>query len=451
MLDKKYLLLLCIPFVVTCSPFSLAADGPWRLNDALGINQGFGLSGTQRTRYEHISDNVQPGTSANDQVLAIRTILNAEYQRGSFSWQVEFADIRQELADEGSVLGNSTVNSLDFLQANMGYTFGEDNNTNVRLGRFSEDWGSRRLMARNRFRNSINAFDGLVVHHDLDSGAELRFMATQVVRRLPTDKPSLLDNDHDSDESSDAQRFYGVHGSFPDLIEGVTSEFYLYSLREKDTADVRTRNRRLNTAGFRVRSGPSSGSYDFEIETVIQNGQRRASTAATDLTDLDHRAFFQYLGIGYSFDVPSNLRLLLEFDYATGDEDPFDQDNERFDSLFGPTTFEFGVVGLYNPFNRSNLITPGLRITADLAESVGFMASYRHFWLAEKRDSWGRTGIRDRSGESGSYLGQHLQLRLRWDVIPGNLRIETGAILLQAKNLSDKSSEYFYTGATFTF
>lgn len=438
-------------FLILTAAGSNAAEGPWRLNDALELDQGFSLGGVQRTRYEHISDNVQPGTSPNDQVVAIRTLLNAQYRRGGFSSQLELMDARQELADEDSVLGNGTVNALSILQANVGYSFGSENNTNVRFGRFSEDWGSRRLMARNRFRNTINAFDGLVVHHQGSAGSETRFMASQVVRRLPADKPSLLDNEYEGDESSAAQRFYGVHTTLPELFSNLTTEFYFYALREKDSSDVRTRNRRINTAGFRLRSAATPGAYNFEIESVVQNGERRASTAATDVSDLDHRAYFQYLMLGYSFDVPSRLRLMLEFDYASGDSDPFDQDNERFDSLFGPTTFEFGVVGLYNPFNRSNLMTPGLRLEANPMENVGVMASYRHFWLAEEKDSWGRTGLRDVTGDSGSYLGQHLQLRIRWDIFPGNLRIETGAILLQAKNLSDNNADYFYVGSTFTF
>ena len=203
--------------------------------------------------------------------------------------------------------------------------------------------------------------------------------------------------------------------------------------------------------GFRLRKPPRAGEFEFEIETIFQTGKRRGSTAATDTTNLDHRAYFQYLMLGYTFDVPSNLRLQIELDYASGDNDPFDQNTERFDSLFGPTTFEFAVVGLYDPFNRSNILTPGIRLFADISTDVSLMASYRHWWLADAQDSWGRTGLRDRSGRSGRYLGQHLQLRLRWDVIPGNLRIETGGVYLDAKNLSSKEPKYFYTSATFTF
>lgn len=438
-------------FIASVSPTTLAADAPWRLNDALGLSEGFSLSGSHRSRFENIVDNVRPGTSPNDQVIAIRTILNAEYRKDGFSSQLEFIDARQALADRDSVLGNATVDSLDILQANVGYNFGADNSTRVRVGRFSEDWGSRRLMARNRFRNTINSFDGVVVHHQGSNDSELRFMASQVVRRLPTDKTSLLDNDRESDDSTGGQKFYGVHASLPNLSSSFSTEFYFYALREKDTSQINTRNRQLNTAGFRLRSAPSTSAYDFEVESVVQTGERRSSTSPSDAIDLDNRGFFQYLMLGYSFDVPSRLRLMLEFDYASGDSDPLDQNNERFDSLFGPTTFEFGVVGLYNPFNRSNLATPGLRAVMTPWENINLMASYRHFWLAEEKDSWGRTGLRDSSGDSGSYLGQHLQLRVRWDVVPGNIRIETGAIFLKAKNLSNKNTEYFYAGTTFTF
>lgn len=430
---------------------AMASEAPARLNRVLDVGDSVSVSLVHRSRFENIVDNVQPGTSKNDQVLAQRTLFDLRYSGSMLSAELELADMRQQLADSDSVISTATVNSTDILQANLGLRLGTDNATWLRFGRFTEDWGSRRLMARNRFRNTINAWDGVVLHQSLANDIELKAMATQVVSRLPGDRQSLLDNKHQADRSYDARRFYGLHADMPELIDGWRSEAYLYLLREKDTADLQTANRRLNSIGFRLRSASSPGSWDLELESVLQTGKRRASSNPLDSLDLDHRAFFQYAGLGYSFDSPLNLRVMFEFDYASGDADPFDGDNQRFDSLFGPTTFEFGVVGLYNPFNRSNLVTPGLRLSADLTPRVDVLAVYRHFWLAEAKDSWGRTGIRDSSGQSGEYLGQHLQLRLRWDVIPGNMQIESGAIFLNAENLSDRNTEYFYAGTTFTF
>jgi hypothetical protein len=48
-------------------------------------------------------------------------------------------------------------------------------------------------------------------------------------------------------------------------------------------------------------------------------------------------------------------------------------------------------------------------------------------------------------------LGQHLESRIRWDIVPGNARIEGGLILLNAKNLSDNNSEFVYAGVELTF
>ncbi len=435
---------------VQAASCAIAAEGPFRLNEQLGLNEGFSLALTHRSRFENIVDNVRPGTSKNDQVLGMRTLLDMNYRSGRFMGQLELADMRQQLMDADSVINNTVVNSLDILQATAGITLDSAGDSTLRFGRFTEDWGSRRMMARNRFRNTINSWDGAVLHTRLDSGAELKAMATQVVSRLPTDRQQLLDNKRQSDRSYDAQRFYGVHLSLPSLFADLPAEFYYFALREKDTADLQTRNRRLNTAGFRLRALPASGEFDFEIETIVQNGSQRASSSPLDRTDLDHRAWFQFLALGYSFNSPLNPRLSFEFDYASGDEEPFDADSGRFDSLFGPTAFEFGVVGLYNPFNRSNLVSPALRLTADLSPTIDVQALYRHFWLAQAKDSWGRTGIRDITGNSGDYLGQHLELRLRWDIVPGNLRLESGAIFLQSADLSDKDSEYVYAGVTLT-
>ncbi|MEQ8407696.1 MAG: alginate export family protein [Gammaproteobacteria bacterium] len=428
-----------------------AAESPYRLNEQLNLSDGFDVSLIHRSRFENIADNVQPGASKNDQVYVMRTLLDMQYQNEQIISQLELADMRQEFADSDSIISTATVNSLDILQATIGYKFDPEGNTTLRFGRFTEDWGSRRMMARNRFRNTINAFDGAVLHTRLAGGAELKAMATQTVTRLPSDRQSLLDNEQQSDRSYDSRRFYGVHLALPALLDSLPAEFYYYAMREKDTADTQTRNRRLNTLGFRLRAMPEAGQFDFEIESMLQTGTQRSSASPLDQIDLDHQAYFQFLSVGYSFPVPSGLRMTFEFDYASGDENPFDDASGRFDSMYGPTAFEFGVVGLYNFFNRSNLASPGVRLTADLSPTVDIMMLYRHLWLAEARDSWGRTGIQDVTGTSGDYLGQHLQLRVRWDIIPGNVAMESGAIIHETADLTNKDPRYAYAGLTFTF
>jgi hypothetical protein len=57
--------------------------------------------------------------------------------------------------------------------------------------------------------------------------------------------------------------------------------------------------------------------------------------------DLDHDAEFYHWEIGYAFNAAWSPVLLLQFDSASGDEDPFDNRNDGFDTLFGERRFDF--------------------------------------------------------------------------------------------------------------
>lgn len=433
-----------------------ADDGPWALSDALGLNKGFTLSGEHQSRFEHYDGNVFAGASPNDGAFFLRTTLDARYNSGGFSAQVEMMDSRQGQADTDTQLSNSHVSALDLLQANVAYKFGSSNSSEIRVGRFTQDWGSRTLIARNRFRNTINTLDGISFSHKQANGNEFKFLSAQPVRRTPRDRLSLLDNEHRSDKSSDALRVHGVFANLPKLLptllnKDLNLETYYIALKEKDTRKLQTSNRDLHTFGFRIRSTPAINEWDLNLESIFQTGELRGSSNPLDTVDLDHKAFYQRVELAYSFDTPYKLRAIFKFNYASGDESPVDGDSGRFDTLLGVTAFEFGPVSLYAPINRSNMISPGIRLTATPWTNVALMAEYRHFWLAEDRDSWGRTGQRDVSGSSGDYMGQHLELRVRWSVLPGNVRLDSGLIFLDSKDLIDEQSTFFYIGTKIDF
>lgn len=423
-----------------------AAEAPWRIQDALSPPEGFSIGLAHGSRFESISENPRAGSSPDDSMIVQRTLLDTRYRGGGIEAQLELYDARQQLADDDAFITNSAINALEVLQAAL--TFDLPRDGSIRLGRLTTDWGSRRFLARNRFRNAINTFDGVEWIQPLENGAVLRLLGSQVIRRLPSDRIGLLDNERITDESSGAQRFFAAGYALPPSSAPFNTDWFYFYLREKDMPGVATRNRRIHTAGLRLRRPASSGELDWELESMLQFGDSRVDIAAFRPL-LEHKAVFHYAAVGYSF--PNSLRVLLEIDYGSGDEDPFDLENGRFDSLFGVGTFEFGVVGMYQPFNRSNIITPGVRLFADPRPDLNVMVSYRHFWLDEARDAWGKTRLRDATGETGSYLGQHLEYRIRWDLIPGNLRLDTGAILLNADGLSDANTRYGYIGAIFTF
>lgn len=423
-----------------------AAEAPWRIQEALAPPEGFSVGLVYSSRFESITDNPRAGSSPDDSMIVMRTLLDSRYRSGGFEARLELYDARQQLADDDAFITNSIINAQEILQATLAFDLPRDGN--VRFGRLATDWGSRRFLARNRFRNAINTFDGVEWIQPLANGGVMRLLGSQVIRRLPSDRIGLLDNERILDKSSGAQRFFAAGYTLPPASVPFDADWFYFYLREKDLPGLSTRNRRIHTTGLRLRKPAASGELDWELESMLQFGDSRVDHAGFRPL-LDHSAFFHYAAVGYSF--PSSLRAVLEIDYASGDEDPFDLENGRFDSLFGVGTPEFGVVGMYQPFSRSNLVTPGIRLFADPRPDLNIMVSYRHFWLEEARDWWGKTGLQDRSGATGRYLGQHLEYRIRWDVIPGNLRLDSGAIFLNAEGLSDKNTRYGFLGAVFTF
>jgi hypothetical protein len=151
---------------------------------------------------------------------------------------------------------------------------------------------------------------------------------------------------------------------------------------------------------------------DFEVEAAYQYGRSLGSSLGEESRSLDHRAHFEHIEIGYSFAGLWMPRLAAQLDYASGDRNPGDDQNNRFDSLYGSRGFDFGPTGIYGAFARSNLISPGYRVSVNPAPDVELMVAHRYFRLASKTDAWTSGGWQDLNGESGNDLGHQVEARV---------------------------------------
>jgi len=434
----------------------------WNLHDTLKLPKWLSLSVDQRTRYETMDGNFRADSSGGDQQIALQTAVWLQANLGAFHLGGEFFDVRALAADEGSNVNNTHANTADFLQ---GYLAWADQNlfysgigAEVIAGRQTLNFGSRRLVARNFFRNTVNNFTGGRLRLlDYDRW-QLNAFVTMPVQRLPTDADDILDGVHEFDEEATHTLFSGGFLEIFDLAWGINAEFYLYHLDEGDDADSPTRNRRYFTPGLRFYLRPAKGETDFQWETIGQFGTVRASTAATDSRDLNHKAWAQHVDVGYTFDKPWSPRLGLIYDYASGDENPDDQNHERFDTLYGARRFEYGPTGIFGPFARSNINSPGYVIQASPRSDVQASIMHRAFWLASDTDSWTTAGLRDRTGATDDFLGHQLDMSVRWDV-NSSLNLETGWTRLfkggfakQTANAPDPMDvDYFYAQSQFRF
>ena len=220
-----------------------------------------------------------------------------------------------------------------------------------------------------------------------------------------------------------------------------------------DDSDVETLSeRRLFTFGFRVLRSPQEGLFDYELETALQFGRGRRSEG---LRDVDGFAHFHHLTLGYTFARAWSPRLTLHYVYASGDKQPADDSWQRFDSLFGGRRFEFAPTSIFGPWSRSNINTPSVRLQLKPGSKWTAFVDYRAVWLASRRDEWVGTGAQDPTGGSGSYVGSQIELRVQWDLLPRNLRLElgyahlfAGRFIREAPNSNRQGdSNYVYTQA----
>ena len=437
-------------------------DGPWRLETALGLPDWLEISGAQRTRYETLDSDfrvIRQGSS--NQLWALRTLLKATAHVDRFRITAEGIDSRQFRAPDDAFLNTGTVNAVELLQGFVGArfdgVFADGDSLDLQLGRQTIDIGGRRLVARNNYRNTINAFTGLNGKWKNDDNQTLEAFIVMPVRRLPRRPSELDDNDVRFDEEQDETEFFGVHASSPVFNEDVTGELYFFGLDEDDESDVLTRNRELYTVGARVVRKPAAGEVNFEWESAFQWGESRSTPLPTDTEDLDHTAMFHHLSVGYQFDVRFKPLVEALFDYASGDQDSGDGDNNRFDTLFGAR--RFGPTGIFGAFARANLISPGLRVKFSPAANTKVMLAHRLHYLASKEDFWTTSGLRDPDGDSGRFIGQLAEIRVRHEILPKNLMLEAGYAHLFAGEfpsdapLSDgrDDSSYAYVATTITF
>ncbi|WP_040599470.1 alginate export family protein [Sphingomonas elodea] len=415
---------------------------------------GFQIEGSVRVRFEGIDGQFRPGIRDTG-ALFVRTLTHAEYRKGPVRIGGELQDARTYFDRQPSSTGTTEVDTLEPVQA---YVTAELTRTAMlQVGRMTMDLGSRRLVSRQVFRNSTNAFTGARFdwYTKAGDGATLFWVMPQ--DRLPNDRDSILDNDVALNRERLEQQLFGARGVKTRVIAGASLEGYVYRLAERDAPNFATRDRRLWTSGIRVWRPARIGALDFEVEAILQRGKARASTAASDRADLSVGAYFVHASIGRTFKAPWSPRLVLSYDRASGDG-PGGKYG-RFDTLFGARVFEYGPSGLYGPIGRANLSSPEVRLEARPGKRSDGYVAVRPLWLENATDTFASTGLRDPRGAAGRYAGTQLDTRLRRWLKPNRVRLGVGLSLLAKGRFlrnaprapQSGNTRYGFTEVTFSF
>ena len=401
--------------------------------------EGLSASGSVRLRYEAIDNQPRAGFDAADSLVNLRTQLKLVWKHEDIRLVTEIYDSRAWGADPGTPLSTGEVNALEpvqaYLEADLGPALGKGTSTSLQVGRFALNFGSRRLLASDDYRNTTNGFTGAKADFAFPGGVKASAVYVLPQTRLPDSAADLRDHTVRLDRESSAARLWGGLVLRRKPGSAVLAEASFLRFDEEDRPGRPTRDRGLANLGLRVLADPRPGAFDWGAEGIYQWGRVSASTAPA-AARLKARASFVRLHAGYTFTHPWKPRVLLELDRASG-EGP-GATYRRFDPLFGMRRADLGPAGLYNSIGRANIASPGLRVEAAPSKRLDAFLGYRARWRANRHDAFSTTGLRDATGRSGAFAGHQIDLRLRRWLVPARLNFEfDGTLLARGRFLRD--------------
>lgn len=350
----------------------------------------------QRFRYEVLTNNFRVGQPENINGFSARSRLRVGVDWKVFRFFVEGQNSAG--VDEDNVLASTLNPSLvsgdrllqAFIAVKLENVFNTGLRTDLHLGRMTFDFGSRRLIARNDFRNTTNSFVG--AHWNL--AQEGRWRVRSFLVQPVSDTFGVLTPVRDT-------VFWGVQ--YEDYRQPwLKTDLYYFGFNQAGSgSDDQT----FGTYGFRLYRSPAPAQLDYENETAFQVGTVGGKNLFAQLVHVD---------LGYSFALPWQPRLQVQYDYASGTANPTGNSSGTFNTLFGARNFEYTPTSLYGPFFRSNISSPGVRLSLEPRETIGLTLKYRAWYLAQSKDAWVGSGLQDPTGQAGNFLGHDVELRMDW-------------------------------------
>ncbi len=378
-----------------------------------------------RTRYEHRHNDIRYVEGGNNDPIFLRSRawLGIRDILDPFRFAVEFQDSR--VVNNRHVTTDQERNEYDLINAYGELYFKnglgvDDRNQNrpvrFRVGRFAYETTDRRFIARNEWRNTTNSFEGFRLNLGREANDwELDLFGMQPVKRLQTK----------FDEANDHLWTFGAIGHWRKWSDIVT--FQAYYMGQKQTADpngftaTNRLDREIHMPGFRA-YGKVANWFDFDVSYNHQLGFSGP---------LRQNAQGYTVEVGRTFDYPWKPRIMGFYGYASGDRNPNDGEDNRFDRFFGfarPWSADHYVI-------YENLKAPKVRMELQPTSKLGFELTYAWYWLASSRDRMfdilgGNISNtvrdpgfnRDRTGQSGDFGGHAFEGRIRYQV---NSRIST--------------------------
>ncbi len=358
-----------------------------------------------RFRYEYRENDLRRAQAGLDQPLLHRTraYIGIREILDPFRFAVELQDSRRY--NSHYPRDNRDVNEFEFIRAYVELyfknAFGRDGIGNarplsIRYGIHNFEFLDRRLLGNNQWRNTANTFQGFHASLGQESNDwQLDLLAVQPLYR----------SQYNWDRPVEQQWLYGVIGHLRQWSDIVTLEPYYLALSQSAYRGVA--ERLVHSPGIRAYGIVGSTGFDYDTSFNYQFGQNGANKV---------RAYAGNVEVGYTLSSnPWKPRFSAFYGYASGDRNPNDGVDNRFERFFG-----FGRPWSANDYIvYENISTPKVRVEFKPRHDLRVDFGYSWYWLASATDRFNAANnARDRTGRSGNFLGQEFDIRARWTFDP---------------------------------
>lgn len=413
-----------------------------------------------RTRYEFRSNDIRRTDLTLDQpfLLRSRAYVGIREILDPFRGAVEFQDSRRYNGKFPH--DDRDFNDYDLIQGYGELYFkgalGADDRKQqrplrLRVGRMAYEALDRRLIGRNEWRNTTNTFEGFRINLGQEvNDWEVDLWAYQPVKRVLAAFDQRIEN----------QWFYGIIGHWRKWSDFITLQPYYMGLMQdgnQTPGSIQVGNgqidREIHAPALRGYGKIGNTDLDYDFNLIYQFGRSGAER---------HDAHGYTLETGYTFKHNWKPRISAFYGYASGDRNPNDSVNNRFERFFGfarPWSADDYIV-------FENIKAPKIKLEFQPAKDLRIDGGYSWFWLASNTDRFNNlldgnnSAIRnpgfnrDPSGQSGDYIGHAFDVRARYkltgyiDTTVGYSHFVNGEFTrnrqIAALGNSPGSSDFFY-------
>jgi hypothetical protein len=297
----------------------------------------------------------------------------------------------------------STASNEKNLDLHQGYL--EIRNMGVKglgliAGRQELKYGDERLIGPYGWNNVGRAFDGAKIRY-----ARERWWIDGIVAQVSRNAVATFGPTEGSD-------LYGAYFSTSPNKRAAYEAYWLTFAdhvaapgENADPNDPSTWSNDTYIHAFGGRAKDTFGVVDFTVEAAIEVGNFRGD----DLT-----AFAAGGQVGLTYGERPFWRPFFGYDFATGDQDPFDGEREEFFNFFPTNHIHYGYMDL---FGWRNIRSPYFGVAVFRGKHFG-QAKYHIFSLQRAAGPWkdaaGAVLGFDATGGSGTSVGNEIDLTYRY-------------------------------------